>query len=76
MPDIFQSDFNDFIFASTKLKGLNSDDAFKHLVKGMEDSKVNYLQLNDLIQAKRAAGRFKDLDDIEKLGNIQKGASG
>ena len=76
MPDIFQSDFNDFIFASTKLKGLNFDDAFKHLVKEMEGLKVNYLQLNYLIQAKRAAGRFKDLDDIEKLGNIQKGASG
>ena len=52
----------------TKLKGLDFEDAFKHsLVKEIEGLKVNYLQLNDLIQAKKAAGRYKDLDDIEKL---------
>jgi hypothetical protein len=53
----------------TKLKGLNFDEAFSHsLIKEVEGLKINYLQLNDLVQAKKAAGRYKDLDDIEKLG--------
>lgn len=30
-----------------------------------------YLHLNNLIAAKKAAGRHKDLDDIEKLTAIQ-----
>jgi len=55
----------------TKLKGLNFDEAFSHsLIKEIEGLKVNYLQFNDLIQAKKAAGRYKDLDDIEKLGSL------
>ncbi len=54
----------------TKLKGLDFVDAFQHsLVKEIESLKVNYLHLNDLIQAKKAAGRYKDLDDIEKLSS-------
>lgn len=28
---------------------------------------IRFIHLNDLIQAKKAAGRHKDLDDIEKL---------
>jgi hypothetical protein len=28
---------------------------------------VRFLHLSDLIQSKKAAGRHKDLDDIEKL---------
>ena len=28
---------------------------------------VRYIHLNNLLEAKRAAGCYKDLDDIEKL---------
>jgi hypothetical protein len=28
---------------------------------------VRFIHLNGLIEAKKAAGRYKDLDDIEKL---------
>jgi hypothetical protein len=55
----------------SKLKGLDFDEAYNHsLVKEIEGLKVNYLHLNDLIKAKKAAGRFKDLDDIEKLTRL------
>jgi hypothetical protein len=32
-----------------------------------EDFRVRYLSLTDLLTAKRAAGRYKDLDDIAHL---------
>ncbi len=52
----------------TKLKGLDFEDAFESaLLKEIEGLKVKYLNLTDLITAKKAAGRHKDLDDIEKL---------
>ena len=52
----------------TKLKGLEFSDAVQHaLQKEMEGINVKYLNLNDLIQSKKASGRYKDLDDIEKL---------
>jgi predicted nucleotidyltransferase len=52
----------------TNLKGLEFKDAVQHaLQKEMEGIKVKYLNLTDLIQAKTASGRHKDLDDIEKL---------
>lgn len=52
----------------TKLKGLSFGDAFPlALQKEIEGLKVNYLSLADLIKAKKASGRYKDLDDIEKL---------
>ena len=55
----------------TKLKGLHFKDAIKHsLLKEIEGLKVNYLELSDLIKAKKAAGRHKDLDDIEKLSGL------
>ena len=39
----------------TKLKGLHFEDASKHsLVKEIKGLKINYLHLNDLIQAKKA----------------------
>lgn len=31
---------------------------------------IRFIHLNTLIQAKKAAGRFKDLDDIEKLSSL------
>ncbi|MEP7255413.1 MAG: nucleotidyltransferase [Ferruginibacter sp.] len=52
----------------TKLKGLEFKDAIHHAVqKEMEGIKVKYLNLDDLLKAKKASGRHKDLDDIEKL---------
>lgn len=52
----------------TKLKGLEFNEAIKQAEKKeIEGLKVNYLHLNDLIKAKKASGRHKDLDDIEKL---------
>jgi hypothetical protein len=52
----------------TKLKGGEFADAITQVEqKELEGLKVNFLNLADLIKAKKAAGRYKDLDDIEKL---------
>jgi hypothetical protein len=52
----------------TKLKGVEFDDAFPQAQVFNEDGlEIRFLHLNNLIEAKRAAGRHKDLDDIEKL---------
>ena len=52
----------------TKLKGVEFADAIeKAEQKELEGLKVNFLNLADLIKAKTASGRYKDLDDIEKL---------
>ncbi len=52
----------------TKLKGVEFSDAIKQAEqKELEGLKINFLNLADLIKAKTASGRYKDLDDIEKL---------
>jgi len=52
----------------TKLKGVEFDDAFLHALQFDENGiKIRFIHLNNLIEAKKAAGRYKDLDDIEKL---------
>lgn len=52
----------------TKLKGVEFHDAFEQArVFDEEGLKIRFLHLNNLIEAKKAAGRHKDLDDIEKL---------
>jgi predicted nucleotidyltransferase len=52
----------------TQLKGLTFVDAFeKSEFQEVEGMNVRFLHLSDLIQSKKAAGRHKDLDDIEKL---------
>lgn len=52
----------------TKLKGLIFVDAFeKSEFQEIEGMNVRFLHFKDLIQSKKAAGRHKDLDDIEKL---------
>ncbi len=52
----------------TKLKGLEFTDAIKQVERReMEGLKVKFISLADLIKAKTASGRYKDLDDIEKL---------
>jgi hypothetical protein len=52
----------------THLKGVEFEEAFKFAQTFDENGLlIRFIHLNNLIQAKRAAGRYKDLDDIEKL---------
>jgi predicted nucleotidyltransferase len=52
----------------TQLKGVNFSEAFSQAQTFEEEGlKIRFIHLNNLIQAKKAAGRHKDLDDIEKL---------
>jgi hypothetical protein len=52
----------------TKLKGVEFDNAFSQAqVFNEEGLMIRFIHLNNLIEAKKAAGRHKDLDDIEKL---------
>jgi hypothetical protein len=52
----------------TDVKGLAFDDAFKDAQYYQEDNIIfRYLHINNLIQAKKASGRYRDLDDIEQL---------
>jgi hypothetical protein len=52
----------------TKLKGVEFADAFSQALHFEESGlSIRFIHLNSLIQAKKAAGRHKDLDDIEKL---------
>lgn len=52
----------------TKLKGVDFDDAYPQAqIFNEEGLMIRFLHLNNLIEAKKAAGRHKDLDDIEKL---------
>ena len=52
----------------TACKGLEFEETFKNAVwKDFEGLVVKVIQLNELIKAKKASGRHKDLDDIEKL---------
>ena len=50
------------------VKGLDFETAFENAVWcDFDDFRLRYLRLDDLLTAKRAAGRYKDLDDIEHL---------
>lgn len=52
----------------TNLKGLTFEDAFQNAItKNVDNLPVRMLSLEDLLIAKRAAGRPKDQDDIEHL---------
>lgn len=52
----------------TRLKGVGFEVAYINAnLKNLEGLDVRYLHITELIQAKKAAGRYKDLDDIEKL---------
>ena len=52
----------------TSLKGIEFNEAIaKALVYEDEELKIRFLCFDDLVQSKKAAGRFKDLDDIEQL---------
>lgn len=53
----------------SKVKGLSFKETFDNAIYYdiTESIKVRFLHLNDLITAKKASGRHKDLDDIEHL---------
>ena len=54
-----------------KVKGLNFEESFdqSELIH-LEDVNIRYLNLTQLIKAKKSSGRFKDLNDIEHLNKI------
>ncbi len=54
----------------TSVKGCEFEEAFKlsHIYKE-DDLDIRLIHLNTLKKAKKAAGRYKDLDDLEKLSN-------
>lgn len=53
--------------------GLNFENCFKRKVeKILDKTKINFLNLDDLIDAKKKAGRLQDLADAEQLDKIKK----
>lgn len=52
----------------TKVKGCDFDEAYLLSQVYVEDNlPIRFIHLRTLLQAKKASGRYKDLDDIEKL---------
>lgn len=52
----------------TAVKGLDFEETFSAATWHDENGfRVRFIHINHLLQAKQAAGRYKDLDDIEKL---------
>jgi len=50
------------------VKGLNFDDCYKNAVYFEEDGlMIRTIYITDLINAKKASGRFKDMNDLENL---------
>ena len=57
----------------TQVKGLEFDQAYKNVKKINIDKKtVNIIDYRELIMAKKAANRFKDLNDIQQLNIVNK----
>jgi hypothetical protein len=52
----------------TSVKGLGFNEAYNlSQIYSEENVPVRFLDINSLITAKKASGRFKDLDDIDQL---------
>jgi hypothetical protein len=52
----------------TAVKGLSFAEAYSHSAKVVYDEvEINMIDVADLIKAKKASGRYKDLDDIEHI---------
>ena len=73
---LYNNDFDVFTFGKPPssidimlaVKGLNFDDCYQNAVYFKEDElSIRTIYLNDLINAKKASGRFKDLNDLENL---------
>lgn len=57
----------------SEVKGLKFEIAHKKSKTYQQgDLKIRYVHFNDLIEAKKAAGRFKDENDIEQLNKKSK----
>lgn len=57
----------------TKVKGLNFEEAFLNSqIHSIEDLNIRVVNYTDLITAKQASGRPRDIDDIEKLRKRKK----
>jgi hypothetical protein len=53
-----------------KVKGLDFENSYKNaIIFEDEGLKIKTIHFNDLIIAKKSAGRPKDLDDLQNLGN-------
>ena len=53
------------------VKGCNFEEAYTlSNIYNEEGLLIRFIHINTLIQAKKASGRFKDLDDIEKLSGL------
>ncbi len=53
---------------ATSISGVNFDECWTtRVVAELDDVEVNIISLNDLKRNKKAAGRHKDLDDLENL---------
>ncbi len=56
------------IYIMKQVKGCDFDEAFATSQLYVEDNlSIRFIHLQTLLQAKKASGRYKDLDDIEKL---------
>jgi hypothetical protein len=52
----------------TALKGVAFEEAYNMAtIEKVEDLSIRVIHLNQLIKAKKAAGRYKDLNDLENL---------
>lgn len=52
----------------TAIQGVEFDDAYPSVkIVKIQDIKVKLLNILDLVKTKKAAGRYKDLDDLENL---------
>lgn len=57
----------------TKMRGVAFEEAYEQSIEmEIEGIIIRLLHYNQLIAAKKASGRFKDLDDIEQLERIKK----
>lgn len=58
----------------SEVKGLSFDATYKKSkFYQQENLKIRFIQFDDLLIAKKAAGRYKDKDDIEQLSKKKKG---
>src|SRR3989339_1302910 len=52
----------------TSVSGVEFDDCYKRrIIDTVDGVEVNFINLDDLKKNKKAAGRHKDLDDVERL---------
>jgi hypothetical protein len=61
---------------TNRIAGITFDEAFQRVqIKEVEGISVKFFHYDDLIKSKMAAGRFKDLSDVENLRQIKRAAT-